>query len=163
MIAIGIDPGKTGGIAMLDLYGNVVLGRLESMTDHDVSDFFEEAAGFREVYATLEDPRGVLPGIRSPKAIAGPAESYGFLRGCLVCHRIPFESIRPQAWQRHYRLPKRADVGDTAKKRAHKAAAQRLFPKENVTNWSADALLLAELARRFRIDQAVTETTSKAQ
>ena len=71
--------------------------------------------------------------------------SYGFLRGILVASQIPFEAVTPQVWQRGFSLPKGKG---TAKKNAHKARAQELFPSLRITHAIADALLIAEYGRR---------------
>ena len=69
---------------------------------------------------------------------------------------IPFMLVAPQTWQKTYGLlgkrRKKTDQGvlikskDVQKKTANKEAAQRLFPKYNVTYTNADALLIAHYA-----------------
>lgn len=157
MAFIGIDPGKSGGIAVLrESSPAIELLSLQHATDAEVAQFLwplmmdnmDPAVEARPSRVLLEDPRGVLPGVRTPKSIAGPAESFGFLRG--VCTgRFCIEIVRPQAWQKGFKLPTRKAAGsDTAKKRAHRQRASELFPQVKVTNWNADALLIAEYGRR---------------
>lgn len=149
MIHIGIDPGRnSGGIAVI-VHDSVSVYHLEKLTDDETDEVIKVALRKGPVTAWLEDPRGVFPGQRTPKSIAGPAESFGFLRGLLVAAKIKRHIVRPREWQKPFKLPTRKDAGtDTKKKRAHREAAQRLFPEVNVTNWNADALLLAEFGRR---------------
>ena len=72
--------------------------------------------------------------------------SYGFCRALLVCHRLSFEVATPATWQRELKCMSKGDKNVT------KAAAQRLFPGEKVVHATADAMLLAEFARRKAID-----------
>ena len=54
----------------------------------------------------------------------------------------PFEEVAPQVWQKVLGCLSRGDKNVT------KAKAQQLFPAIKVTHAIADALLLAEYARR---------------
>lgn len=150
---LGLDPGKQGGGAriccVLDGWETFAFEKLsKSELCRTLEHCLEEAEG--ELFAYLEDPTGPKPGKRTPKGIEGPALSFGLLEGMLLALRIPFETVRPQKWQRPFRLPTRKAVGDTAKKRAHRERAAELFPTAKPTNATADALLIAEYGRRLR-------------
>ncbi len=60
----------------------------------------------------------------------------------LIASRIPFEEVTPQKWQKTLSCLSRGDKNIT------KAKAQQLFPGLRVTHATADALLIAEYARR---------------
>jgi len=68
--------------------------------------------------------------------------SFGFCQGMLVAARIRFELARPQKWQTAL------DCRTGGDKNISKARAQALFPGVKVIHANADALLLAEFARR---------------
>lgn len=148
LVWIGIDPGASGAVAwVLPEPGGSWYCPL-SGSERDVADCLEHLAGGR-AFAYLERV-GAMP----RQGVAGMfrfGQSFGFCRGLLVAHRIPFELVAPSVWQRAFGLaggPK--DEGITAKKNRHKARAQELFPNLKITHACADALLLAEYCRRTR-------------
>ena len=71
-------------------------------------------------------------------------ESFGFCQGMLVAAGVRFELHTPQKWQKHMGCMSRGDKNVT------KAKAQQLFPGTKITHAIADALLLADYARRIR-------------
>lgn len=148
-IYLGIDPGVNGGLAWLGL-GALPLLEAMPRTDRDV---LELLRAHRPTFAVLEDlhPR---PTRWIDKETGEPRSSIlrstgvlmlscGALRMALVACDIPFETLRPQAWQKLLGLAPKAG------KPGLKRKAQELFPMAKITNKTADALLLAELARRF--------------
>lgn len=146
---IGIDPGKTGGVAAVSSDGNLlpVLLKLEGATERDVLNWLHDL-DLAGAFAVLEKP-GATPGLRNFSALTKLHDSVGFLRGLLVGVGVPFDWVPPGVWQGVFGL-KRTDKeeSDTAKKNRHKQAAERLFPGVKVTHAIADALLLAEHAKR---------------
>lgn len=69
--------------------------------------------------------------------------SYGSLEAFLVAAEIPYELVPPGTWQKKLGCLTRGDKKVTRKK------AQQLFPQVKVTHAVADALLIAEYARRI--------------
>ena len=98
-LIMGIDPGISGGIAVLTAKGAVYAVAKMPPTLHDI--WFEIGQ--------------------------------------------PFDRVLPQTWQGKMGCRTGGD------KNISKAAAQRLFPKVTVTHAIADALLLAEYARRLAV------------
>ena len=70
--------------------------------------------------------------------------SYGFLRGLLICGKIPFEEVSPMRWEKAIQCRTGGD------KNVSKAKASQLFPELTITHATADALLSAEYNRRWR-------------
>ena len=68
--------------------------------------------------------------------------NYGLLRGLMIAGAIPFEEVSPLKWQREMACLSKGDKNIT------KARAQQLFPGIKITHATADALLIAEYARR---------------
>ena len=137
---MGIDPGYSGAIAVVDENGALVdLQRLKD-TEHDVADFV--AAYQQRTELAILEKVNAMPrqGVSSTFKFG---TSYGFCRGLLVCHRVRFEVCTPGKWQRAMGCLSKGDKNVT------KAAAQRLFPREKVVHATADAMLLAEYARRL--------------
>ena len=136
---MGIDPGYSGAIAIVDHRGSFVDCVRLKETEHDVSDFLSECAPHVET-AVLEKVNAMpRQGVSSTFKFG---TSYGFCRGLLVCHRVRFETVPPGTWLRAMGCLSKGDKNVT------KSAAQRLFPKEKVVHATADAMLLAEYARR---------------
>lgn len=70
---------------------------------------------------------------------------YGGLRMALVACRIPFETVRPQVWQKRMGCMTHGD------KNISKNRAQQLFPTQKFTHATADCSLIAEYGRRLRL------------
>ena len=118
-----------------------------SATEHDVADFLRYGPDVDHAYI---ERVASMPG----QGVASTfkfGRSYGFLRGLLVAFAIPFEEVAPGVWQKPFGLPTLKKAGSiTAKKNAHRAKAQQLFPGVKMTHAVADALLIAEWGRRVR-------------
>lgn len=140
MLIIGIDPGTSGAIAVVDgIYPpqwhklDCTEGDAKSfLLSHDLTDSF---AYLELVHAMPK--QGV-------SSVFKFGQCYGFLRGLLVGLGIPFEEVTPQKWQKAMGCLSKGDKNVT------KAKAQQLFPGVKVTHAIADALLLAEYGRRVR-------------
>lgn len=70
---------------------------------------------------------------------------YGALRMALMACRIPWETVRPQVWQQRMKCMTKGD------KNISKNRAQALWPDFKFTHATADAVLIAEFARRSRL------------
>ena len=151
--SVGIDPGASGAICVLNGYSDdpVELFKLSDATQVDILTFLEDNVGFpastNKSFAILE--RVSAGGSRTGGKVGMGAQSafkfgasFGELRMALVACRIPFELETPGLWQRQMKCLSKGDKNVT------KARAQELFPDVAVFHWNADALLLAEYARR---------------
>lgn len=150
---LGVDPGQSGGFALLD-DDEYLSPQAWSMPKTNAG-----------VIWTLRDdiggPRGVL--VMMEQVHASPqmgvtsaftfGKGFGGLVMALECLSFDVEFVSPQRWQRAMNIltPKeqRAKLG-TKDKNISKREAQRLFPSVKVTHAVADALLLAEYCRRIR-------------
>jgi crossover junction endodeoxyribonuclease RuvC len=150
---IGIDPGKTGAMALLR-HGNVERTFVLSKgTERDAWDWLEEATtGIDHVY--LEQVHAMRGDDNRKQGVVSAfsfGQSYGFLRGILIATGAPFDDVKPDKWQRAFGLIRTSKTETiTQKKNRHKAKAQQLFPDEKITHAIADALLIAEYGRRLR-------------
>lgn len=141
---IGIDPGASGGIALLDDEGAQAWKMPD--TEKDTQDLFEQLAGpFGIVTAAIEKVHA-MPG-QGVTSMFNFGRNYGMLRGLLIANLIPFETVAPQTWQKEFGL-RNSKWTKTKKKNQHKARAQELFPHIKITHSLADALLIAEHLRR---------------
>jgi hypothetical protein len=147
---IGIDPGKSGGIAWIGDSGPVVEKMPETLADLweviAMLVYHDERHG-TQMMAYLEE---VQPGglHRGKEGTMGAKSSFVFGRGvgqlemALTAAGIPFERVRPQQWQKSLGCLTKGD------KNVSKRKAQELFPTLKVTHATADALLIAEYGRR---------------
>jgi hypothetical protein len=139
---MGIDPGASGGIAVV---GTRILLDVFPLKDKTLADqwrFLDQWATCATIEHVHSMPRqGVVSTFKFGK-------SYGNLEAFLTAAEIPFERVTPSVWQREFGLLAKKGETKTAKKNRHKALAQELFPSVKVTHAVADALLIAEYGRR---------------
>ncbi len=84
-------------------------------------------------------------------------DGFGYLRGLLAMAGVKLVLVRPQQWMKG--IPGAIGAEKSARKRALKEHAARLFPSLKVTLKTADALCLAEYARQ--IEAGVTPATAQ--
>lgn len=143
MIYIGVDPGANGAAVAITHAGQVeeVL-RFKNATEADVACWFGDYdwRSGANLFVLLEQVHSMpKQGVASSFKFG---RSYGFLRGVVVSHSIPFETVTPAKWQGALRCRTGGDKNVT------KAKAQELFPHRKWTHADADAVLIAEFCRR---------------
>ena len=149
-IYIGIDPGKTGGIAvMYDELTNAI------KTPPHVSDIADEVIKIKEqakdiqIYAAIEAVHS-MPG-NSGRSMFTFGQGYGQWLGILACLKIPYLKITPHRWMRFFgKMPKKR-----RERKLHlKGLAQELYPPPKgsppITLATADAILIAHYLRCTR-------------
>ena len=162
MITIGIDPGKGGGIAVLDDERDPAACACKMPeTERDLWDFIcaQNPSVVGRIHAFVEkvqaapapvrDAAGDVQGFArmGAKSAFTFGQGYGSIRMALVAAGIPFEEVSPIRWQTAMACRTRGD------KNVSKARAQQLFPGLKITHAIADALLIAEYGRRLRAPQ----------
>ena len=142
-IIIGIDPGRSGGIACVGPgVQEAKVYKLDN-TDRDVYEQLKEFVALAD-FAYLEKVHSMpKQGVASTFKFG---QSFGFLQGILIASEIPFELVTPQKWQGYLGCRTKGDKNIT------KARAQELFPDIKCTHAVSDALLIAEYGRRVRGD-----------
>jgi len=135
---IGIDPGKSGGIAFIPEKGKAWAHSMPD-TERDVLELLQSVLEY-EPQAVMERV-GPMPkqGVVSTFTFG---MGYGALGMALIATEIPFERVSPAVWQRSLDCLTKGD------KNVSKRKAQELFPHIKITHSIADALLIAEYARR---------------
>jgi len=143
---IGIDPGQSGGVAVLDTQGTVVLVIKMPPTDQEVLAELAPFAGFEDgsVRAVIERVHAMpRQGVSSTFKFG---VSVGKLLMALMASKIPFDEVTPQRWQAA--LGCRCGPRERRDKNVTKRRAAQLFPSVKVTHAVADSLLIAEYCRR---------------
>lgn len=144
MIVLGIDPGASGGLALVT-ERNGRLSATESMvkmpsTDGDVWDWVKSAAAWADL--CILEKVASMPG-QGVRSVWTFGRNYGALRMAVIAAGIPLEEVTPRRWQPAIGVPSRKGEAKTAHKNRLKARAQELFPGLSITKDTADALLLA--------------------
>lgn len=153
MFYIGIDPGVSGGLALLDSRGGVAAVSKMPGTERDLLDLLEawDDAGRGSGSNGGEHGKRIRAGAiervwSSPQMGVVSAftfgRGFGALRMALTSIRVPFDEVLPHRWQTALGCLSRGDKNVT------KRRAQQLFPSQTVTHAVADALLIAEFCRR---------------
>lgn len=153
---VGIDPGSLGGIAVLDMDGNVVSVTKMPDTMQDILEYLRKYAGGEQLFMRadavcyLEKVGFGMPN-QSSKATATFARHCGHLEMALLSLGIKTIEVTPQRWMKSYQLGNSKEYSKTEWKNKLKSLAQQLFPREKVTLAVADALLLCEYGRKQEI------------
>lgn len=140
-IFIGIDPGVSGAITVLNEDGKVValtkmpqtmgelLFFLQQFTDNDTTCYLEK------VHARPGD---------GAASMFKFGQGFGWLQMALLAARVKTIEVLPNTWMRGLGIKsKKKDETKTAYKNRLKFVAEQLFPEQRVTLWNADALLIA--------------------
>lgn len=143
---IGIDPGKHGGIAVLDETGAIVDVVKMPETPQDLLEFLSQ---YKENSVCTLERVGGMPG-NGGSAMFNFGKGYGHLQMALIALEIPTEDVTPNKWEKTYQLGSSGKFGKTEWKNKLKAKAQQLFPSlgKKITLATCDALLIAEYGRR---------------
>lgn len=147
---MGIDPGKDGGIGIVDEDGVIFEYTLMPQTPHDLFSYFSQLEPIKHVFLEKAQPM--------PKQGVTSTFNYGLgfgiLQGLLISTKLPWTLIRPTEWTKI--MCKGIDTKLDTKKRSL-IAAQNLFPKEKFLKSSLakkphsgiyEACLIAEYCRR---------------
>ena len=142
MIYVGIDPGKSGSVAMLNEFGTVICVIRNELPLSEIATKIAHAV--RGFHATaLIEKVNAMPkqGVSSTFKFG---ESFGQLQGVIATCGIPFEFVLPRRWQQKMGCLSGGDKNVT------KARAMALWPNQKITHKESDALLIAEYYRRLR-------------
>lgn len=156
-VFIGIDPGASGGLAIIGHYCGGINGADATampQTHRGAWDWLRTTTAAPKLlaFAAIESNTGYVGGEGNPgSAMFKFGKSHGLLEMALIAAGIPYEQITPNVWQRKLGIPpKKRDEKKSAFKNRLKARAEELFPNVKVTLATADALLIAEYCRRKR-------------
>lgn len=142
---LGIDPGKSGHIAAIDIE-MTPLGSIElSSHESEIFRFIEDLSRTHNIAFTCIETVRSSPQMGVTSAF-NFGQSYGTCRGIIAAMRLPFIEARPQKWM------KAMDCMTGGDKNVTRHKALELWPgiKFNKSGKSGhyDAMLLAEYARR---------------
>lgn len=146
-VFIGIDPGKSGGIACIDTkYGCYAA----PYSDEELIDIIrsETRDGRADSMICCLEKVGARPG-QGVISMFSFGKNVGYIKGVLESFGVPYQEIYPQKWKKEFGL--------NSEKEKSVEVCRKLFPtvKLLATKYSkkphdgmAEALLMAEYARR---------------
>lgn len=145
---LGIDPGKTGGIAVITESGYAGAWTMPDTLEGICEVLRAYAPPTFAVYAVVEKVGAyrIHGRTQGGKSMFTFGHNYGAVRGILTALQISFDDVHPTKWKRHFGLLK-------TEKRDALPVARELFPdvefptRQTMSSGKADALLLAEYAR----------------
>jgi len=143
---LGFDPGKEGAMAVI---GPHLIPSAHAFDKHVYVEKLVDLKRQFNLFAVVEHV-GAMPG-QGVTSCFSFGESFGWIQGVLDAMQIPYELVRPQKWKKVFSC--------TSDKNTSIAVAERLFPEVDLRrtplcrkphDGKAEALLIAELARRIR-------------
>lgn len=133
-LILGIDPGWSGGAALLDEDGNI--GEVVSFANNTESDIISDISRMvTDCDIAYIEKVGPMPK-QGVVSVFKFGWINGLLRGLIIGSARTIE-ITPQRWQKALGCLSHGDKNVT------KAKAQQLFPGIKITHSNADALLIA--------------------
>lgn len=157
MVYIGIDPGKSGGIACLTAEGFVLLAAKMPETPGALHTLLSQIPLNRGV--TDFDRCVILEQVWGSPTMRGPSgfkfgKNVGHIEMVLTVARMPYQEVPPIVWQKAMGClsPKGLKLKFGSKdKGINLRLAEKLWPRFKITHAIADALLLAEYGRRVSL------------
>lgn len=145
---LGIDPGKSGGVAFIDAKSGVV--STEVFDEGNLVELCTEMADNGDVKRAVccLEKVGARPAQGSVSGF-NFGQNFGYIRGVLASFKIPYQEITPQKWKKEFGL--------NSDKSLSVEVCRKLFPDIGLLatpkckkphDGMAEALLMAEYARR---------------
>ena len=151
----GIDPGKTGAIALVTSDGSASVWDMPLLGEHhidtmEVLDLLRAFTGGTS-YLILEKAQSMKG--QGRVSIANYLTGYGMLLACAYISGVKFDEVHPATWKSKIGLKASKTMTVTQKKAMSIQRATQLFPDVDLHlakhHGRAEALLLAEYGRRF--------------
>ena len=140
---IGIDPGKSGALAVIFEDGRKIAVPYDEEEYVNILHYLQG-----QMCCCCLERVGAMPG-QGVVSMFNFGQNFGFIQGALRAMGIPFELVTPQRWKKEF--------GITRDKNLAIDVARRLFPEVDLRkterstkahDGKAEALLMAEYARR---------------
>lgn len=150
MFIIGIDPGTSGGFAIIDdVRRKLTLRKMPDTPKEifNILNFFLKASK-GEIFVYIEKVQG-LPGMGG-SSMFNFGKNSGHLEMAMLALNIPFEQLTPQKWQKEFQLGTKGNQTTSVWKNKLKNKAEQLFPDTKMFLWGSDATLIAEYGRRIK-------------
>lgn len=149
-IFIGIDPGKSGGVAWIEMCEGEIAVNTMSMEEVNLPLLFRRIVDDEHMYAIMAcvEKVSAMPG-QGVTSMFHFGEGFGYIQGVLDANHIPYQLVPPKKWKKEFSLG--------SDKAASIRTCKSLFPDVSLRrtprcskdhDGMAEALLMAEYARR---------------
>lgn len=146
---IGCDPGRSGGIACIN-------DRLSVLDFIDFSkctprEILRKLNSWNKdlIRAAMIESVGAFPG-QGVHSMFVFGEHYGMEQMALIAADISFMKVAPVTWKIALNISrKKGKTTQSERKKISRALAQQYFPREDINNQNAEALLLAFYCRKM--------------
>lgn len=150
---MGIDPGFSGGVAILKDGSFKTYNMPEEYTDiYDMFLEIKETYADDDITAVMENVGHGMPG-QSSKATASFARHNGHIEMALYALCIKTVKVTPQKWQKYFSNSIGAAPTGTKEKKEWKnklkSLAAQMYPATKPTLYTADAILLADYGKNM--------------
>lgn len=141
MNVLGIDPGISGALALLDNTGKildiadvptlilkVIKGKAKKSVNYKSLQMllYGWHAEHGEMEAYIEDVHS-MPGQSAP-SMFNMGATFGAIKAILTCEDIPITYVSPQTWKKYFKIPMGGDLKSSEKKELSRSHAIRLYP-----------------------------------
>jgi hypothetical protein len=140
-VIVAIDPGANGGLAGRNADGSVWSCRMPA-TEGDLLALLRKKRNEGASVAHLENLVKFAGTNMPSSAMSVYASSWGFCKGVLMSLGFSVILVNPKEWQKKLSLGTASGLSKTEWKNKLKGEAQRVFPDQDVTLATADALLI---------------------
>lgn len=146
MIYIGIDPGKSGAMA-------VIYQALDDAVEIVPFDERDYVSRLRDMSVSLVKAKaclehvGAMPG-QGVTSMFNFGQNFGYIRGLLEAFQIPYELVRPQKWKKEFGISDKNSSVECCKRLFPGVSLRRTERCRKDDDNMAEALLMAEYARR---------------
>ena len=145
---LGIDPGRTGGIALLEADKPAAVYQVQTWAMPDTTRALHDLIAGMPIIKVCGLEKPFYPQMIGISNAARIAEAYGIVKGALAWRDIPFREVRPADWKRSLNIP--------TDKTAARQRASEFFP-DNADQWKlaredgrAEAALIAWYCMRWQ-------------
>ena len=158
MKIIGIDPGLSGAIAILD--GNKVLNTFEmpvmsegkknkrQLNSAQLVNIIQENISTNEDIAVVVEQVNAMPG-QGVTSMFNFGQTFGAIKGICAALKLPIFFVRPSKWKKHFDLINSSkDSSRTKVIEMYPLIAQQLSKKKDVNK--SDAILIARYYNETR-------------
>jgi hypothetical protein len=143
---LAIDPGASGGYALLKENGEFEAHPLPSLTYSEL-----QAATFGDYTVVIEDVPKFVGRMIPSSATATLHFGFGYLCGHFEARLMRVIKVPPQTWQKTIGIGKKGDLSSAQWKRKLRDEAQRRHPELKATLQTADAILLLDHAMQHNL------------
>lgn len=143
---IGIDPGVSGGLVAIYSSGKIEATPMPS-SETDIWFWFANLPDLPyQLHGMVEKVGGYIGGDEQAKGsrMFTFGQNCGCVRMGLIAKRVPFEEVRPQAWQKAFGIAKRKNEPKPKWKDRLLALAQQMYPKFDWPRLKKDRLAIAD-------------------